>query len=136
LIQLTFCLSLLIPLFIGTWRFGYGFYLYEQLSEAARSGARYASLRTYDSATSTPSTTFTTAVRNMVVYGDPSGGTTPLVTGLTTSNVSVAATFTNGVPSAVSVYITGYPLPTYYGSKTLNTNPYVWFPYMGIFGPP
>jgi TadE-like protein len=59
LIQLTLSMSLLIPLFLGTWEFGYGFYLYSQLSEALRSGARYASLRTYDSATSTPSDSFT-----------------------------------------------------------------------------
>jgi len=137
LIQLTLSMSLLLPLFIGTWQFGYGFYLYSQLSEALRSGARYASLRTYDSATSTPSDAFKAAVQNMVVYGDPTGtNTTPVVTGLTTDNVSVGATFARGVPTAVSVTITGYKLPTYFGSKTLNNNPYVWFPYVGVFGPP
>ena len=136
-IQFTFALSLLVPLFIGTLEFGYGFYLYSQLSEAVRSGARYASLRTYDSATSTPTTAYLTAVQNMVAYGDPSGtNTTPLVVGLTPGMVSVGCTFTKNVPTAVSVTINGYNLPTYFGTKTLNNNPYVWFPYVGVFGPP
>jgi Flp pilus assembly protein TadG len=136
-IQLTLSMSLLLPLFLGTWEFGYGFYLYSQLSEAVRSGARYASLRTYDSATSTPSATFTTAVQNMVVYGDPTGtNTTPVVVGLTTNNVTVGCTFTRGVPTAVSVAISGFRLPTYFGSTTLYNAPYVWFPYVGVFGPP
>ncbi len=139
MVEFTLSLGFLIPLFLGTWSFGYAFYLYSELENAARTGARYASLQTYDSATTTPSSAFLTAVQKATVYGDPAADTssaTPLVPGLTTSNVQLAVTFTSGVPSAVTVSITNFPLKTYMGSVTLTNKPYVWFPFVGTFGPP
>ena len=64
MVEFTVATSVLIPLFLGGWAFGFTFYQYVQLENAVRSGARYASLRTYDSATSTPSSAFLTAVQN------------------------------------------------------------------------
>ena len=71
LIELTLSLSFLTALFLGTWQYGYGFYVYAQLEQAVRDGARYAAARTYDSATTTPTDTYLAAVQNVVVYGDP-----------------------------------------------------------------
>ncbi len=139
MVEFTLSLSFLIPLFLGLWEFGFAFYQYSKLLNAVRAGARYASLRTYDSATATPTANFLTAVQKMTVYGDPAANTstaTPAVPGLTTSNVQLAVTFTNGAPSAVSVSIDNYQVPTYIGNVTLRGKPYVWFPYLGIFGPP
>jgi Flp pilus assembly protein TadG len=137
LIELTLSLTFLTALFLGVWQFGYAFYVYAELEEGVRAGARYASNHTYDSATSTPSTTFLTAVQNVVVYGDPApaNGATPVVPGLTTANVALTVTFTS-VPTNMTVSISGYNLPTYYGRVTLNGRPSTSFQYVGIFGPP
>ena len=135
LVEFTLSATFLTALFLGVWQFGYGFYIYSELEQAVRAGARYASLRTYNSGNSTPTPDFLTAVQNVVVYGDPAGGTTPLAPGLTTGNVSVTVTFTS-VPTEMNVAITGYRLPTYFGSQTLNGKPTTTFPFVGVFGPP
>jgi len=138
LIELTLSLTFLTALFLGTWQFGYGFYVYAQLEQAVRDGARYAAERTYDSATTTPSDTFLAAVKNVVVYGDPAAANSPaaVAPGLTTSNVTLTVTFTSGVPTSMAVAITGYAMPTYYGSVSLAGKPTTSFPFVGIFGPP
>ncbi|MCU1236160.1 MAG: TadE family protein [Candidatus Solibacter sp.] len=139
MIEFTLSLSFLIPMFLGVWTFGYAFYQYSQLENAVRTGARYASLQTYDSASTTPSSSFLSAVQKTTVYGDPSANTstaTPVVSGLTTSNVQLTVTFASGAPSTMTVSVTNFPLKTYLGSVTLTNKPYVWFPYLGTFGPP
>ena len=50
--------SILVPLFAGVFQFGYTLYVYNNLDSAVRGGARYASLRAYDSATASPSAAF------------------------------------------------------------------------------
>src|SRR5581483_3152848 len=120
------------------WAFGYTFYQYGKLENAVRAGGRYASMRTYDSGTSNPSPAFLTAVQKMTVYGDPNADTasaTPVVSGLTTSNVQVTVTWASG-PKAVTVSITNFKLQSYPGAIRLNGKPYVWFPYLGQWGPP
>lgn len=138
LIELTLSLSFLTALFLGTWQYGYGFYVYAQLEQAVRDGARYAAGRTYDSATSTPSDTYLAAVQNVVVYGDPApaNGATTVAPGLTTDKVTVTVTFDSGVPTSIAVGISGYQMPTYFGTLTLGGKPTTSFPFVGIFGPP
>jgi Flp pilus assembly protein TadG len=139
LVEFTFSILLLGPLFLGAWAYGYTFFQYLQLENAVRNGARYASTLTYDSNTSTPSSSFLTAVQNMTVYGDPAADTstaTPVVTGLTTSNVTLTVGFTNLAPSDVTVQITGFQVNSYIGKVSLNGKPYVWFPYVGYWAPP
>src|SRR5690349_6615797 len=98
--------TILFATFAGTFQFGYTFYQYNLLEHAVNQGARYASMKPYDSTTATPTDAFKTAVRNVVVYGDPTGtNTSAVVRNLTTANVNVSATFTNGIPSAVTVSI-------------------------------
>jgi Flp pilus assembly protein TadG len=138
MVEFTLSLMFLIPLFLGAWAFGFTFFQYAQLENAVRAGARYASTLPYDSATSTPSSSFLTAVQKVTVYGDPSADTstaTPVVAGLTTSNVQLGVTFANCAPTAVTVSITGFRVQSYLAKITLNGKPYVWFPYMGMFGP-
>jgi len=138
-IELTLSMMVLAPMFLGAATFGYTFYIYEKLMNAVRAGARYASTLTYDSASSTPSSDFSTAVKKMTVYGDPSANpatATPVVTGLATSNVNLAVTFASGVPTGMTVSISGYQVPSYLGRVTLNNKPYAWFPFTGLFGPP
>ena len=127
--------GVLVAVFAGTFQFGYTFYRYNVLKNAVSDGAHYASLRAYDSSTSTPSAAFQQAVQNMTVYGDPGGGTTPIAPGLTTSNVSVSPVFTNGVPSAITVSLTGYTIAAVFGNTTLSNKPIVTYPYQGIYQP-
>ena len=60
--------------------FGRALWVHNALSDAARRGARYAVVHTAADSE---------AVKNVVVYGDPAGGSTPLVDNLTTANVNV-----------------------------------------------
>jgi Flp pilus assembly protein TadG len=139
MIELVLSLGVLIPLFLGTWQFGYAFYLYGELEQAVRAGARYASLQPYHSATSTPTGDYLAAVQNVVVYGtdSPAQGATPIINSLQTNQVGVTVTLNNrNVATAVSVYLNGYLMPGFLGSLTLNNKPLAWFPYVGMFGPP
>jgi Flp pilus assembly protein TadG len=138
-LEFTFSTLLLIPVFLGGWAFGFTFFQYAQLENAVRAGARYASEQTYDSNSITPSSSFLTAVQKMTVYGDPAADpttATPVVAGLTTNNVQLTVGFTNSAPSTMTVAITGFQVNSYIGRTTLNGKPYVWFPFVGIFGPP
>lgn len=60
--------------------FGRALWVHNALTDAARRGARYAVLHSINSDSS---------VANVVVYGDPSGGTKPIVPDLNTGNVEV-----------------------------------------------
>ncbi len=137
LVEFTLSATFLIAVFLGVWEFGYAFFIYSELEQSVRAGARFASLGTYNSANSTPTAAFLTAVQNVVVYGDPSppNGATPVAPGLTTANVSLTVTFTS-VPTTMNVAITGYTVPTYFGNQTLNGKPTTSFPFVGVFGPP
>jgi len=104
-IEFALAFVVLVPLFLGSYEFGYAFYMYNELQSAVRSGARYASLRTYDSNTETPSDAFTLAVQNTVVYGNPTGTGNPVVEGLAPEDVSVQMIFWNGRPWDVTVSI-------------------------------
>jgi Flp pilus assembly protein TadG len=124
----------LVGVFAGTFEFGYTFYKYNTLVTAVNDGARYASLRQYDSATTTPSAAFLSAVQKMVVYGSPSEGTTPIAPALATSNVNLTVTFTNSIPTAMTVSIQGYTIDSIFAKTTIN-KPKVTYPYLGIFEP-
>ena len=127
--------SVLLAAFGGPFQFGYTFYRYNTLATAVSDGARYASLRPYDSTTTTPKSTFLSAVQNMGVYGNPGGGTTPIAPGLATTNVNLTVTFTNSVPSAMTVYISGYTIDAIFAQSTLDAKPKVTYPYVGIYSP-
>lgn len=137
--------SLLVAAFTGTFQFGYTFLQYNNMENAVIRGARYASLINYNSATDTPANDFQTSVQNMVLYGSPTAGTTPVVPGLTASNVSVTAcgistvcpgyTSVLGIPQEVTVSITGFTLNSIFSSFSLNGKPAATFTYMGIWEP-
>ena len=135
LIEFALSFSFLFSVFAGVFQFGYVYYLYNNLESVVRGAARYASLRVYDSATSTPSAAFQTAVQNMVIYGDPAGGGQPLAPGLTAENVTVTVTMERNVPRKVSVAIANYQIDAVVASINLNGKPKITFPYMGRFAP-
>jgi len=140
MIEFAIGVTVLVILFAGTFQYGYTFYRYNTLLAAVNAGARYASLAPYDSLTSTPSTAFSTAVKNVVVYGDPAGGTSVMVPGLTTSKVTLTVTFTGSsastdVPDYVTVNINNFSIPTLFKTVTFTTKPKVKYKYMGLYTP-
>lgn len=137
--------GVLLAAFAGTFQFGYDFLQYNNLENAVARGARYAALIDYHSATDTPSSDFQTAIQNMVLYGSPTAGTTPVLPGLTASNVNVtvcgiATVCPNysaalGIPEEVTVSISGYTIDSVFAHTTLTGKPAVTFTYQGIWEP-
>lgn len=79
--------------------FGRALWVHNALSDAARRGARYAVLHSANDAQQ---------VKNVVVYGNPAGGTQPIINNLGTGNVTVTySQFALGKGTA-SVSITNY----------------------------
>ena len=135
ILEFALALPLIFPLITGTFQFGYAFFLYNRLHNAVRAGARYASLETYASGTSAPPADFSSAVKNLVVYGDTAGGTNPVVGGLTTENVELTVLFHDGTPRNMKVRLTNYTLDACFGLFQLNT-PVAVFSYVGRYSPP
>jgi Flp pilus assembly protein TadG len=127
--------GVLLAAFTGTFQFGYTFLQYNNLENAVARGARYASLIPYDSATTDPSAAFQTAVRNMVLCGSPATCNSPVLSGLTTDKVILTVTFTNGVPSGMTVSINGYTINSVFATTILTNKPQVTYAYQGIWAP-
>jgi len=141
LIEFALSFFLIFAVFSGIFQFAYSFYVYNTLVTAVREGARYASLKAYDSTTTTPSAAFRTAVQNMVVYSDPDPGqgALPVVGGLTPGKVALTVTGggtgTLTAPSQMTVSITGFTIDAVFGSWNLTGKPNATFPYIGILTP-
>ena len=141
LIEFALSFFLIFAVFSGIFQFAYSFYVYNTLVVAVREGARYASLKPYDSTTTTPTSGFQNAVRNMVIYGDPNpaDGAQPVVPGLQAGNVALTVTGggtgTLTAPSQMTVSITGFSVDAVFGTWNLSGKPNATFPYLGILTP-
>src|ERR1700754_4849894 len=95
--------TVFLTVMFGVIEFGRLYWTHNALRGAARRGVRYAAIRRNDTAGQQ-------AVKNMVVYGNPNGGTTPLVPGLKTSNIGIEYVNYDGVQlsSRATVKITNY----------------------------
>ena len=132
--------TILVSCFSWCFQYGYTFYRYNALLTAVNAGARFASLAPYDSLTTTPSTSFSDKVKNVVVYGNPTGGSTPMVPGLSTSNVTLTVTFTTSpsntdVPDYMTVSISSFSIPAVFKTITFTGKPIVKYKYQGIYSP-
>lgn len=106
LVEFAIVATVFISVLFGVLEFGRLFWTHNALRDAARRGVRYAAVRKNDAAG-------IQAVKNMVVYGDPNanaGTATPVVSGLTTGNVTLEYQNYNGIllSSRSTVSITGY----------------------------
>jgi len=135
MLEFALAFVVMVPLFLGAYEFGYAFYIYNSLQSAVRGGARYASLRTYDSATNTPSDAYSLAVRNTVVYGDPTGAGEPVVPNFSTDDVSVDVIFENGRPWDVEVSLPGYETNAAVSLVQIRQKPHLKLPYTGRWDP-
>ena len=134
-IEFALAFVVLVPVLLFSFEFGYTFYIYNEMQSAVRSGVRFASLQTYTSATATPTQDWSNAVKNVVVYGNPSGGTAPVVPGLTTGDVSVVVTFENAVPHWVTVSIGSYQANAVVRMLDIRTKPKLTVQYSGRWDP-
>lgn len=89
---------------------GHLFFTHNALVESTRRGARYAALLTKPSTESCVNNSTTVdPVKNMVLYGTPTAGTTTLVSNLQASNITVCYSGDYGVgQGTVSVKIENY----------------------------
>jgi Flp pilus assembly protein TadG len=99
LVEFALALTVLLTSMFGVVEFGRVLWTHNALTDAARRGARYATLHTAAEVAN---------VKNVVVYGDEAGGTQPVVPNLTTGNVTVNYTDIGVNKGSVSVGITGY----------------------------
>jgi len=132
MIEFGLAFPLLFLFLSGMYQFGYAFFIYNELQSVVRTGARYASTADYDA--STGGAGFRNQVKNVVVYGSPAGGSTPLVKGLTTSAVTVTwATDGAGIPQTVTVSISGYSFYAVFRTFTIPNKPRATFIYLGQY---
>jgi Flp pilus assembly protein TadG len=141
--MLEFALSavLLMSVFSGTFQFGYTFFVYNKLQTGVGAAARYASLLPFSNNNDqTVPNSYTTQVKNMAVYGNPSpaNGATPIAPGLTAANVSVTVNFENpGTPQnrpvSVRVEMVNYQVYAVFKTFTFNNKPSVTELYTGSY---
>jgi Flp pilus assembly protein TadG len=99
LVEFAIAVTVFLTAMFGVVEFGRALWTHNALTDAARRGARYATLHTPAEIDN---------VKNVVVYGDPAGGGQPMVPNLTTTNVTVNYSNIAVNKGTVSVGITGY----------------------------
>jgi Flp pilus assembly protein TadG len=100
LVEFAIGATVFLTVMFAVIEFGRALWVHNALSDAARRGARYAVLNKQVDAWK---------VENVVIYGDPDGGTTPVVSNLTDGNVNVTYTSEFGLNSGMAtVSITNY----------------------------
>ena len=102
LVEATIVLPIFLILFAATAEFGRYFYEYTTLAKAVQVGSRYLSTVPVDG-------TGDTVAKNLIVYGNVGGTGSPILTGLTTSNVDISRSGEYPlVPDTTTVQITGF----------------------------
>ena len=99
LVEFAIAATVFLTVMFAVLEFGRALWVHNALTDAARRGARYAVIHSAADADS---------VKNVVVYGDPAGGSTPVVNNLTTSNVTVTYSNFGLEGGTASVSITNY----------------------------
>ena len=104
LVEVALVIPVMLLLFGAVAEFGRYFYEYTTAAKAARVGARFLTSKSVTSATN-----YELQAKNLVVYGNISGTGSPVLPGMTISNVDVQyAGPSSGVPETVTVNIVGY----------------------------
>jgi hypothetical protein len=100
LVEFAIGATVVIMAMFAVLEFGRALWAHNALADAARRGARYAVLHTPGA---------DSEIKNLVVYGDPAGGTQALLPDLTTDNVQISrsADFSVNLGTA-TVSITNY----------------------------
>ena len=99
LVEFSIGVTVFLTAMFGVMEFGRALWVHNALTDAARRGARYATMHSQNDVDS---------VKNVVVYGDPAGGGQPMLNNLTTANVNVTYNNFGLNDGTVSVSITNY----------------------------
>jgi Flp pilus assembly protein TadG len=99
LVEFSIAATVFLIAMFAVLEFGRALWTHNALTDAARRGARYAVVH---------SQADIGAVKNVVVYGDPAGGTNPIVENLSTTNVDVQYSNFKLDGGTVQVTITNY----------------------------
>lgn len=93
LVEFTLVLPLLLLLLLAFGEFGRMLFQYNVLLQASRDAGRFVASRAWNSTLGgiALGSTLQTQTKNVAVYGVPSATGSPVVSGLTTTNVQVAA---------------------------------------------
>lgn len=118
LVELAIVLPILLLLFAGVAEFGRYFYEYSTAAKGARVGARYLASKAAKSGIN-----WQANAKNLVVFGNTAGTGSPILSGLSTANVTVEYQGgTPGVPETVKVSIVNYKhQPVFDLGKMLNS---------------
>lgn len=125
-VEFTIVLPLLLFLILAVAEFGRAFLHYNQLTRAVQDSSRMVATKAARGASGTVylDPTLVTEAKNLVVYGNVGGTGTPLLPGLTPTNVTIADK-TNGNVSVLVTYtyqpIIGGGLPDLLLGGTINT---------------
>jgi hypothetical protein len=136
MLELAISASVMVTCLVGTFQFGYTFYVYNQLVTAVGNGGRYAAMRTYRGGSDQDVERGNRAIRNMVVYGDPEPGpdAAPVAVKLAPEQVEVRWIMDEkGTPEAVNVSIRDYTVDAVFKTFTFTGRPAVEFPFVGPF---
>ena len=88
-VEVAIATPLFLMLMVATAELGRAFYSYNVITKAAREGARYLAANALNGAGEVDLTADqVSAAQNLVVYGSPAAGSTPLLEGLKTGDVS------------------------------------------------
>jgi Flp pilus assembly protein TadG len=113
LVEFAIGATVFLTVMFGVIEFGRALWTHNALADAARRAARYA----VNQPAASPAGTKTSgtnvgpsisAIRNVAVYGDPAGGSKPLVTDLTPENLNIRYTNFGVGSGTVAVTITNY----------------------------
>ncbi|HKG60241.1 MAG TPA: TadE family protein [Pyrinomonadaceae bacterium] len=99
MVEFAIALMIFLTAMFAVMEFGRALWVHNALTDAARRGARYAALH---------SSADSAGVKNVVVYGDPAGGTQSVVPNLTTANVTVTYSDFALNKGTATVSVTGY----------------------------
>ncbi len=99
LVEFSIGVTVFLTAMFGVMEFGRALWVHNALTDAARRGARYATMHSPNDVN---------LVKNVVVYGDPAGSAQPMINNLTTANVNVSYNNFGLNDGTVSVSITNY----------------------------
>jgi Flp pilus assembly protein TadG len=141
MIEFALSAAVLIPLFLGTFQFGYAFYVYNLLCTQTRSAARYASMKTFKCQGSAISD-YKQSVRNIVRFGNADGSGALIEPQLADTELDIQIKDATGAdasatraPSYVVVTTVNYRLDAVVARFNFNGKPMARFPYVGRWAP-
>ncbi len=109
LVEFAIAATVFLTVMFAVVEFGRVLWVHNALTDASRRGARYAVFQCNPNDASCPSSgTSLDRIKKVVVYGDPAGGTQPLLENLTESNVTVSYSAFALDTGTVTVGITNY----------------------------